>query len=292
MTQTSARVSPQSQEVRQPLAVRIEGLCHLYDEEVPALRGVDLEVPKNAYLAIVGQNGSGKTTLVKHLNGLLRPTSGRVWVNGIDASSVSTAELARTVGYVFQNPDHQIFCATTRDEIGFGPRNLGLSRIEVAARTDEILESFGLLEYAEVPPAVLGFGLRRKVSVASVLSMRPEVLILDEPTTGLDWRSARDLMARVGRLHARGHTILLITHDMQLVAEYTQYTVILHEGLCLGHGPTRQILSLAQELRTAHLSPPQVTQLAQRLGDIGMSPDILTVPQFCAAWARLVSGAT
>ena len=270
-----------------PVCIRTEALHYRYDAEIPALHGVDLEIPDNAFLGIVGQNGSGKTTLVKHLNGLLKPTSGRVWVYGVDTGPVSTAELAQTVGYVFQNPDHQIFCPTTREEISFGPRNLGLSPAEVGERTDEALATFGLEAYADVPPAVLGYGLRRKVSVAAVIAMRPRILILDEPTPGLDWRGAEDLMAHLGSLHAAGHTILLVTHDMRLVAEHTQQTLVMHEGRVLAHGPTRGVLAAVEALRRAEVTPPQITELGRRLADLGLRGDLLTVPEFCEAYAAL-----
>lgn len=269
------------------IRIRTQSLVYHYDEGIPALNGVDIEIADNAYLAIVGQNGSGKTTLVKHFNGLLLPTSGRIWVDGVDTTTVSVSELAHTVGYAFQNPDHQIFCATTRQEIGFGPRNLGLNAEEVRTRTEEALRVFGLVEYAEVPPAVLGFGLRRKVSIAAVYAMRPSILILDEPTGGLDWRSACELMSLVGRLHAQGHTIILVTHDMRLVAEYTRQTLVMHDGHVLAYGSTREVLCRDRELRRAQITPPQITHLGRLLADCGFPDDILTVGEFCEVYARL-----
>jgi energy-coupling factor transport system ATP-binding protein len=269
------------------IALRAEALHYHYGGAIPALNGADVAVREGAFLAIVGQNGSGKTTLVKHFNGLLRPTSGRAWVYGRDTASATVGELARTVGYVFQNPDHQIFCATTREEIAFGPRNLGLSRQEVATRTEEALDAFNLQSYADLPPAVLGFGLRRMVSTAAVIAMRPRVLILDEPTAGLDWRSAHELLDRVARLNAEGHTILLVTHDMQLVAEYCPETLVMHEGCALAHGATRSVMGQNDLLQRAQIAPPQVTQLARRLGDRGL-PDCLTVESFCAVYGQVL----
>jgi len=274
--------------VTEPL-VRIEALYHRYEEGTPALEGIDLEIADNAFLAIVGQNGSGKTTLVKHLNGLLKPTSGRVIVDGVDTATTSVARLARTVGFVFQNPDHQIFSGTTRDEISFGLRNLGWPAETVADRTQETLEAFGLEEYAEVPPAVLGFGLRRKVAVASIYAMRPRILVLDEPTTGLDWRSAQDLLRRLVAMHREGHTILLVTHDMRIVAEYAPETLVMHAGRVLAYGPTREVFATV-DLEGASISPPQATRLAGRLADLGMDRTVLTVDEFCAAYVRALEG--
>jgi len=273
--------------VSSSVCIRAQGLFYSYDGEIPALNGVDVEIGDNAYVAVVGQNGSGKTTLVKHFNGLLKPCCGHVWVDGRDTTTVSVGQLAQTVGYVFQNPDHQIFCASTRQEISFGPRNLGLSPAQVSARTDEALRAFDLTDYAEVPPALLGFGLRRKVAIAAVLAMRPHILILDEATAGLDWRSVRELMGRIDRLHADGHTIILITHDMRVAAEYSREMLVMHEGRILIHGPTREVFSRADDLRKAQIAPPQVTQLAQRLARWRMPDDTLTVDEFCEAYGRI-----
>ena len=275
-------------------ALRVDGLVYRYESaagallEESALGGVDLTVRDNAYLAVVGQNGSGKTTLVKHFNGLLRPVAGRVWVYGKDTSKATVGELARTVGYVFQNPDHQIFCATTGEEVAFGPRNLGLDAAEVEERVADALSAFDLTEYADVPPAVLGYGLRRKVSVAAVYAMRPRVLILDEPTAGLDRRSADDLMRRMDALHAAGHTIVLVSHDMRLVAEHSHETLVMHEGRVLAYGETRAVLSRTNELARASITPPQVTRLAQKLA--GAGTDVLTVVEFADLYDRLLAG--
>lgn len=271
------------------LCIRTEGLVYHY-EDTPALNGVDLELPDHTWLAIVGQNGSGKTTLVKHMNGLLRPTAGRVWVYGVDTTTTSVDQLARTVGYVFQNPDHQIFNPTTREEVSFGPRNLGLEAEEVERRTQEALDTFNLTSYAAIPPAVLGFGLRRLVSIAAVYAMRPHVLILDEPTAGLDWRSTVELMGHVGRLHAEGHTIILVTHDMRLVAEYAEQVLIMHEGRILAQGSPREAFQRARELAQAQLRPPQVMQLGQRLAAWGLPSDLLSVREFAAAYVRARKG--
>lgn len=265
--------------------IQVEGLHYSYGNGAPALAGIDLTIAAGDYAAIVGQNGSGKTTLVKHFNGLLKPTRGRVLVDGADTARRTIGELARLVGYVFQNPDHQLFCATTREELAFGPRNLGLGEAEVQERTEEALIALGLRAYAESPPAILGLGLRRQVAVASVYAMRPRVLILDEPTAGLDWRATLDLMALIGGLHQEGHTILLITHDMRLVAGFCPRTLVLHQGQVLADGPTRVILPQRELLAAAGLEPPQITALAGRLAPLGLPPDLLTVDEFCAAYA-------
>jgi energy-coupling factor transporter ATP-binding protein EcfA2 len=271
--------------------IRVEGLRYHYDDLGPALNGIDLTIRDNAYLAIIGQNGSGKTTLVKHFNGLLKPGAGHVSVEGTDTRAMSVGELARRVGYVFQNPDHMIFGATVREEIGFGPRNLGLTPAEVRERTDEALAAFDLTAHAETPPAVLGYGLRRKVSLAAVFAMRPHILILDEPTTGLDARSTAELMARVDRMHREGHTIVLVTHDMRLATRHCHEVLVMHEGRVLAYGPTREVFCRSEDLAQAQLTPPQVALLAQRLQKQGMSCDLLTADEFVEAYAALRSAA-
>jgi energy-coupling factor transporter ATP-binding protein EcfA2 len=271
-------------------AIVARGLIYRYDPELPAVEGVDLEIPNNAYLGIIGQNGSGKTTLVKHFNGLLRPTHGSVEVFGVNTRDASVGQLAHSVGYVFQNPDHQIFCATTREEIAFGPRNLGLDDDLVRERTADALAAFALEPYADLPPAVLGYGLRRKVSIAAVYAMRPRLLILDEPTAGLDRRSADELMRRVDALHAAGHTIVLVSHDMQLVASHCRLVLVMDEGRVLLQGPPEDVFQQAEALAGASLAPPPIAALAQRLSDLGMPGGVLTVDAFCRAFDLVSEG--
>jgi energy-coupling factor transport system ATP-binding protein len=280
-------------------AIVVQGLWYSYDGEVTALRGIDLEIEDGDYVAVIGQNGSGKTTLVKHFNGLLKPTRGRVLVKHEtrntrhetlrDTADLTVGQLAQTVGYVFQNPDHQIFCDTTREELAFGPRNLGLSEAEVRRRVEEALARFGLEEYADWPPAVLGYGLRRKIGVAAVYTMRPRIFILDEPTTGLDWRGTMELMELVGEMHRQGHTIILVTHDMKLVAGFSQKCLVLRGGWVLAYDDTRAVFKRSEVLRETQIEPPQITLLAQRMVPYGMPDDVLSVDEFYAAYCRLGS---
>ncbi len=263
-------------------------LWFAYDEGPSVLQGVSLEIKEGDFVALIGQNGSGKTTLAKHFNGLLRPSRGRVLLYGEDNRNRSVAHLARTVGYVFQNPDHQIFSATTREEIAFGPRNIGLEESEVQERTEQALEFFDLTAYADYQPAILGFGLRRKVSIASVYAMRTKVLILDEPVAGLDWRSTHELMRRIGDLHRKGHTIILITHDMRLVAQYAPRCMVLQDGNILAGDDTREIFRQADLLRETHIELPQICRLARRLETSDPKANILTVAEFLEGYGNLV----
>jgi energy-coupling factor transporter ATP-binding protein EcfA2 len=280
----------------QPCIV-VQDLWYSYGGEVTALRGIDLEIEDGDYVAVIGQNGSGKTTLVKHFNGLLKPTRGQVLValprvgevrGGLkDTAGLTVGQLAQTVGYVFQNPDHQIFCDTIREELAFGPRNLGLSEAEVRRRVEEALARFDLEEYADWPPAMLGYGLRRKIGVAAVYSMRPRIFILDEPTASLDWRSTMELMELVGEMHRNGHTIILITHDMKLVTGFSQKSLVLRDGQVLAYDDTRIVFKHSEILRDTQIEPPQITALAKRMTPYGMPDDVLSVEEFYTAYCGL-----
>lgn len=254
------------------------------------LRGVDLRVPRGQFLVLVGANGSGKTTLIKHLNGLLRPNQGRVWVDGQEVGLRPVGDLARHVGFLYQHPEHQIFSATVRKELAFGPRNLGLPPAEVEALVEEALARFDLSPLADLPPSILGYGLRRRVTLASLATMNTPVLVLDEPTVGLDAYGQRETMAWLGELHAAGRTILLVTHDMALAAEHAERIIALHQGQVLASGTPADLFQQADLLARASLSPPPVTALAQALQSYGLRGNILTVDAFCTEYVRLVEG--
>ena len=263
-------------------AVEVRELWYWYEGPALALQDVNLAIECGDYVAIVGQNGSGKTTLAKHFNGLLRPKLGSVWLDGENTAHRTVGELARRVGYVFQNPHHQIFGSSVREELAFGPRNLGLEEAEVQERVLEALKAFDLEPFANAPPALLSFGLKRKVTLASVYTMRPQVLVLDEPTLGLDRGAARDLMGHVERLHRNGHTIVLITHDMRLVAECASRMVVLHQGRLLAYDYTRAVFQRSELLRQAFLVRPQISELARDLKPYGVSGDALSVGELYA----------
>lgn len=266
--------------------IQVRDLRYRYAGGVVALRGVSLDIQDGDFVAVIGQNGSGKTTLVKHFNGLYKPTEGQVIVDGQDTQALSVGEAARTVGYVFQNPDSQIFCATTREEISFGPRNLGLEGSELEDRVEEALSYFGLMEHADSPPAVLGFGIRRKISVAAVYAMRPRIFVLDEPTTGLDWKSAVHLMQAIQAMNEQGHTIILVTHDIKLVCEFARRSLVLRDGQVLAYDDTRSVFGQSEMLGCTQIEPPQITELARKMSPFGMPDDVLTVDEFYAAYVN------
>ncbi|MCG4793236.1 ABC transporter ATP-binding protein [Bifidobacterium adolescentis] len=202
-----------------------------------ALDDVTFDIERGSFIGLIGRNGSGKTTLAKHLNGLIRPTQGTVTVDGLDASKHSVGEMAAHVGFVFQNPDHQIFCSTAKEEIAFGPTALGLDGATVFKRVDEMLTLFDLHRYEDVSPATLGYGERRAVALSSVLAMRTPILVLDEPTAGLDHRLAARFLGTIEKLNQRGVTIVMISHDMRAVYRYCTHVLELEDGKVVQYGP-------------------------------------------------------
>jgi energy-coupling factor transporter ATP-binding protein EcfA2 len=247
--------------------LKAEELRYTYPTySVEALRGIDLFVQEGEMIAILGQNGSGKTTLAKHFNGLLKPSSGRMWVQNKSTTAYSHRELARWVGYVFQNPDHQIFARTVAEEVGFGLKMQAETPKTIEKRVTEALEVVGLQGYEQKGPFALTKGERQRVAVASVLAAQPQVIILDEPTTGLDYRHQRNMMEMLKRLNRSGHTIIIITHSMWVATEYANRTIVMNDGRILSDGPTRAIFSDENRLAEASLSPPSLVRLSNWLG--------------------------
>jgi energy-coupling factor transport system ATP-binding protein len=248
----------------QPPLLRLEDVTHRYGETT-ALAEVSLEIGCGEFVAVVGRNGSGKTTLVKHLNGLLHPHEGRVRLDGLDVATLTLERLAERVGYVFQDPDHQLFAATVWDEVAFGPTNLGLPRAEVAARVEEALAAVGL-EALDEDPFLLDKGARQRLAVAAVLAMRPQVLVLDEPTTGLDHGEQRRMLELLRRLRRGGRTIVVVTHTPWVIAEYAERVLLLDAGRLHYDGPVRAFFADPTLLAAASFRPPDVTRVGQAFG--------------------------
>ena len=259
--------------------IAIERLGYTYPDGTAALRGVDLSIQPGEFVVLAGPNGSGKTTLAKHLNGLLKPTAGRVLIAGQDTAALRVPQLARSVGYLFQNPDHQIFAPTVSEEIAFGLRLQGLTADEVAARVDSAMAAHDLTACAALPPATLSLGERRQVTLAAVLATRPKILVLDEPTGGLDWRSRHELMARVAAFNRDGGTIILITHDVRLIAEHAGRVIVMGAGRVSFDGTPVDLFGQRQVLTAARLTVPPVVRLAQRLEPLGVPSSIRTVAE-------------
>jgi energy-coupling factor transporter ATP-binding protein EcfA2 len=250
---------------------------------VTALRDVSLTIRQGEFVGIVGQNGSGKSTLVKCFVGLLRPKKGEVLFRGQNLRRFSVGEIARRIGLVLQNPDYQLFTASCRDEIRFGLRNVGIPENEIDRRVEEALQRVGLEAYADLFPFRLSFGDRRKLAVAATMALGPEVLILDEPTTAQDHRGRYQLAELARRFHEEGGTVLMITHDVDLIARYAQRLIVLHEGRVLLDGPTAEVFAQVEELRKSFVVPPVAAQLAQALAPLGMPAHVMTLEELTRA---------
>jgi energy-coupling factor transport system ATP-binding protein len=254
--------------------LRVEGLVHVYSEgSVRALDGIDLAIPAGQRVALAGQNGSGKTTLVRHLNGLLRPTAGRVLVGGDDAATLTVARLARRVGLVFQDPDRQIFAASVREEVAFGPRNLGVRGKDLDAAIVMALELTGLTGEERTNPYDLGQSRRKLLALASVLAMRTPVLVLDEPTTGQDERGIGRVRAIIETVAGEGRTVIVISHDMRFVAEVAERVVVMRAGRVILDGRPGEIFAGANRatLASTFLEPTLPALVGERLG-LGSTP--------------------
>lgn len=246
---------------------------------VTALRDVSLEIREGEFVGIIGQNGSGKSTLAKCFVGLLRPQKGEVLWRGQNLRRFSVGEIARRIGLVLQNPDYQLFTASCRDEVRLGLRNIKVPEDEIDRRVDEALRRVGLEAYADLFPFRLSFGDRRKLAVAATMALGPEVLIMDEPTTAQDHRGRYQLAELARRFHEEGGTVLMITHDVDLIAHYAQRLIVMHEGRILLDGPTAEVFAQVEELRKTFVVPPVATQLAQALAPLGVPPYITTLDE-------------
>ncbi len=248
------------------MKIAVNDLHFTYPNGVEALRGISAGIEQGEQVAIVGQNGSGKTTLVKHFNGLLQPTSGSVMVGDWDTRKVSVAKLAARVGYVFQNPDEQLFCRTVGEEIAFGPRNLGFEAARMEQLVEEALDMVELTSKRETNPYDLSPTWRKMVALASVISMDAPIIVFDEPTTGQDAASVTRIAHVVTELRKRGKAVVTITHDIDFAAENFERVIALSQGGILLDGPARQVFGEEAVLAETYVDPPQLTRLGRRLG--------------------------
>jgi len=258
-----------------PPLLHVQAVTHIYEEGPPAVRNATLTIQAGEFLALLGKNGSGKTTLAKHLSGLLTPTRGQVLLHGQELGEVPLHQLAQEVSYVFQNPDHQLFAETVEAEVAFGPRNIGLDVAEVRVRVDEALAAVGLHALRTSDPFLLGRGERQRLAVAALLALRPRVLILDEPTTGLDYPEQRQMMELLQRLHQEGRTIIIITHVPWVAAEYAERAVLMAEGQLLWDGSLRALCAQPALCAQAAFRPPDITLLGAHFGQTPLSVEEL-----------------
>ena len=233
--------------------VEIKGLSHVYPDGTEAVRDVSLRITHGESVAIVGANGAGKSTLLHHLNGYLAPTSGIVRIGDYPLTSDTMREVRRTVGMIFQDPDDQLFMPTIYDDVAFGPFNLGLPRDEVERRVREALERLGIIHLKDKPPFKLSAGEKRRAAIATVLSMTPDILVLDEPTTGLDPLGRRQIIAILKEFT---HTKIIATHDLDLVLDLCPRTIVLNNGQVRSDGLTLEIFRDDELLAECHLERP------------------------------------
>lgn len=258
--------------------IEIKDMYFNYPDGTPALQGINLDIYDGEFVALLGQNGAGKTTFAKTLNGLLKPSAGYIKVGGIDTNQKGVVKkLVMQVGYVFQNPDHQLFNNQVKKEIAYAPKNIGLSPAEVEARVQDAARVAGVREeHFEMHPFFLTKGLRQRVSIASILALKPKVIIVDEPTTGQDFKQSTEVMDFLKMLNEKeGHTIIIITHEMDIIAKYAKRVIALAKGKVLLDGPTHEVFAQAEALETTFVKPPEVTQLAQALSKYGIPKDII-----------------
>jgi energy-coupling factor transport system ATP-binding protein len=248
--------------------ISVESLQFVYPNGNEALRGVDLSIQDGEFLAVMGENGAGKTTLVKTFNGLLRPTQGRILVDGVDTKKSSVAALARDVGLVFQNPDHQLFCETVRDEVAYSLRNFGYPTDVVERRVTSILEALDLTPHADSSPFMLSGGERKRVALASVLVWNPRHIVLDEPTIGQDYQQKDRLRNFIVQLNAQGKTVIMVTHDVEFVAECKPRVVLLSRGRIIADGKAGRILTDRVLVENASLLQPQISLLLSSINDL------------------------
>ncbi len=262
--------------------ISVKSLSFTYPTGVLALKDVSLRITTGESIAIIGQNGAGKTTLVKHFNGLLKPSSGRVLVGDWDTCDHSVAELAAKVGYVFQNPDDQLFQSTVWSEIIFGPKNLGKTPEQISELANAALQAVGLSAFAQNHPYDLFASQRKMVALAAVHAMDTPVMILDEPTTGQDYSGTQRVGQVVESLKQQHKTVITISHDIDFCAEHFDRVIVMAQGSILIDGEAREVLSQTDILAQTYVEPPQLMRLAERLG-MGTKP--LTAEEFVAYWS-------
>ena len=235
-----------------------------YDGSAPILKGVSFTIRDGEFVAFVGTNGAGKSTTMRLMNGLLKPDAGQVLIDGVPTSDLRTSELARRVGFLFQNPDSQICCNTVREELLFGFKALGLDGPDADSRVDAIVEEFAF--DPDDDPFLLNRGARQLLALASIVVLAPPVVVLDEPTTGLDYRECVKVMDIIRRIHERCTTVVMVCHDMEVVADYAARCIVMSGGEVVDDAPTFDVLRNRETLERASLVPPQIVELSLELG--------------------------
>ena len=285
------------------MSIQVRNLTHIYEPGMPtesvALEDVSFEIEDGQLVGIIGHTGSGKSTLLQHLNGLLKPTSGQIVVSGRDitAPGVSMVEIRKKIGLVFQYPEYQLFEETVAKDVAFGPKNLGLPEAEIDERVREAIELVGL-DYeavAERSPFELSGGQKRRVAIAGVIAMRPEVLILDEPTAGLDPKAHKDVLAMVEEVHRRtGNITILVSHNMADIARLSDKIIVVDSGSLIAAGTPKEVFARREQLEQVGLALPPVTQFTEALRSRGLhlSETILSADQAVEEIYQYLKGIT
>jgi len=257
--------------------IEIENLRFRYPNGVEALKGVSLVIKNGEFVAIMGQNGAGKTTLVKHFNGLLKPSEGIVRVDGVETTKTSVAALSRNAGFVFQNPDHQLFSETVEEEISFALKNFGFDEKTIEKRITWALNLLALSQYRKTSPFLLSGGERKRVALASVLAWNPETLILDEPTIGQDYQQKEKLRQFIIQMQVQRKTVVIVTHDVEFVAECNPRVLLMKDGAIVADGEGREILTTPEVLAQSSIVLPQIAQIFMKLSPLGLPKNVIDV---------------
>jgi energy-coupling factor transport system ATP-binding protein len=257
--------------------IEVENLHFRYPNGVEALKGVSLVIKCGEFVAIMGQNGAGKTTLVKHFNGLLKPSEGTVRVDGVETTKTSVATLSRNTGFVFQNPDHQLFSETVEEEISFALKNFGFDDETIEKRITWALNLLNLIRYRKTSPFLLSGGERKRVALASVLAWDPETLILDEPTIGQDYQQKEKLRQFIVQMQSQGKTVVIVTHDVEFVAECNPRVLLMKDGVIVADGEGREILTTPEVLALSSIVLPQIAQVFMSLAPLGLPKNVIDV---------------
>lgn len=248
--------------------IETQHLCHIYQGNITALDKINFTAPRNCRIAVIGPNGAGKSTLFKHLNGILKPSSGKVLVHGEPITKDNIREVRKNVGIVFQNPDDQIFSPTVELDVAFGPTNLGLDEETITHRVSEALRIVGLEQYRHRVPHHLSGGEKKRVAIAGILAMEPMALVLDEPTAGLDPQGVRDLMGYIKNLSTEyGMAVIFSTHDISLVSELAEYIYVMNQGTFVAEGAVREVFSQRELLKSVRLDVPILPKLIGSMQD-------------------------
>ncbi|MGD6934941.1 MAG: energy-coupling factor ABC transporter ATP-binding protein [Candidatus Bathyarchaeia archaeon] len=257
----------------------IEDIHYSYANNVEALKGVSLTIKDGEFVAIMGQNGAGKTTFIKHFNGLLKPSMGTVRVDGVETTKTSVAALARNVGFVFQNPDNQLFSETVEDEIAFALKNFGMDKETIEKRVTWAMDLLSISQYRKTSPFLLSGGERKRVALASVLAWDPETLVLDEPTIGQDHEQKERLRQFVMQLQTKKKTVVMVTHDVEFVAECNPRVILMRDGKIVADGIAKDILTNPKLLQESSIVLPQIAQVFTKLAPLGLPADIIDIDE-------------